>query len=69
MSYLYKIISAKLPPSLYELIPPLQRSHRYAGCFQTLRCSTTLFQNLLLPFTITEWNKLDSDIVRETSRK
>ena len=37
MSYLYKIISIKLPPCLYELIPPLQRSHRYPDCFQTLR--------------------------------
>ena len=27
ISYLYKIISTKLPPYLYELIPPLQRSH------------------------------------------
>ena len=62
MSYLYKIISTKLPPYLYELIPPLQRSHRYLGCFQTLRCRTTLFQNPFLPFTITEWNKLDTDI-------
>ena len=25
ISYLYKIISTKLPPYLYELIPPLQR--------------------------------------------
>ena len=24
MSYLYKIISTKLPPYLYELIPPVQ---------------------------------------------
>ena len=62
MSYLYKIISTKLPPYLYELIPPLQRSHRYSGCFQTFRCRTTFFQNWFLPFTITEWNKLDSDI-------
>ena len=69
MSYLDKIIFAKLPPYLYELIPPLQRSHRYAGCFQTLTSSTTFFQNLLLLFTITEWNKLDSDIVSKTSRK
>ena len=37
MSYLYKTISIKLPPCLYELIPPLQRSHRYPDCFQTLR--------------------------------
>ena len=62
MSYLHKIVSTKLPPYLYELIPPLQRSHRYLGCFQTLRCRTTLFQKKFLPFTITEWNKLDTNI-------
>ena len=62
MSYLDKIIFAKLPPYLYELIPPLQRSHRYDGCFQTFRCRTTFLQNSFLPFTIAEWNKLDSDI-------
>ena len=69
MSYLYKIISTNLPPYLYELIPPLQRSHRYPGCFQTLRCRTTFFQNSFLPFTITEWNKLDSDIKNIDSHK
>ena len=47
---------------MHEVIPPLQKSHRYPGCFQTLRFRTTLFQNLFLPFSITEWNKLDSDI-------
>ena len=52
MSYLYKIISTKLPPYLYELIPPLQRSHRYPGCFQTFRCRTTFFQNLFLPLSL-----------------
>ena len=62
MSYLYKIFSTKLPPYLYELIPPLQRSHRYPSCFQTFRCRTTFFQNSFLPFAITESNKLDSDI-------
>ena len=62
ISYFYKIISTKLPPYLYELIPPLQRSHRYPGCFQILGCRTTLSQYLFLPFTITEWNKLDTDI-------
>ena len=52
MSYLYKIISTKLPPYLYELISPLQRSHRYPSCFQTFRCRTTFseirFYHLLL---------------------
>ena len=62
MSYLYKIISTKLPPYLYELIPLLQRSHRYPGCFQIYLCKTIFFQNSFLPFTLTEWNKLDSDV-------
>ena len=62
MSYFYEIISTKLPPYLYELIPPLERSHRYSDCFQTLHCRTTFFLNSLLPFTITEWNKLDTII-------
>ena len=62
MSYLYKIISTKLLPYLYELIPPLQRSHRYPSYFQAFRCRTTFFQNSFLPFGITERNKLDSDI-------
>ena len=62
MSYLYKIIFTKLRPYFYELIPPLQRSHRYPSCFQTFRRMTKFFQNSFLAFAITEWNKLDSDI-------
>ena len=62
MSYLHKIISTKLPLYLDELIPSLQRWHRYPGCFQTFRFMTTFFQNSFLPFTLNEWNKLDSDI-------
>ena len=62
MSYLYKIISTKLPTYFHELIPPLQRSHQYPGCFQTLHCRTTFFPNSFLPLTITEQNKLDYDI-------
>ena len=67
MSYLYKIISTKSPPYLHELIPPLQRSHRYSGCFKTLCCRTELFRNSFLPFTVNEWNKLDSDIKNSDS--
>ena len=54
MSYLYKIVSTKFPPYLYDLIPPLQRSHRYPGCFKTFRCRTELFRNSFLPFTVNE---------------
>ena len=60
MSYFFKIILAKLPGYMYEIIPPPQG--QYPGCFQTLRCRATLFQNLVLPITITEWNKFNCDI-------
>ena len=67
MSYLNKIISTKSPPYLYELVPPLQRSYRYPGCFKTLRCRTEFFRNSFLPFTVSEWNKLNSDIKNSDS--
>ena len=67
MYYLYNIISTKSPPYVYEIIPPLHRSHRYPGCFKTLRCRTELFRNSFLPFTVNEWNKLDSDIKNSNS--
>ena len=62
MSYLYKIISTKSPPFLYELMPSLQKSHRYPGGFKTLRWRTEFFRDSFLPFFVNEWNKLDSDI-------
>ena len=52
-----------LSPYLYELIPALQRANGYPSCFLIFRCRTTFFQNSFLPFAITEWNKLDSDII------
>ena len=47
---------------MYELIPPLRRSHRYRDCFKPLRCKTELYGNSFLPLTVNEWSKLDSDI-------
>ena len=67
ISYLYKTILTKLPPYLYDLIPPLHRSHRYHGCFKTLGCMTELFHNLFLQFSVNKWNKLDSDIKNSDS--
>ena len=67
MSYLDKIMSTKLPPFLYELIPPLQRSHRYPGCFKTLHCRTDPFRNSFLQFTVNEWTELDADIKNSDS--
>ena len=47
---------------MHELIPPIQRSHCYPGCFKPLRLG-----NSFLPFTVNEWNKLDSDIENSVS--
>ena len=57
-----KLFRLNFPPLLYDLIPTLQRSHRYPRCFKTLHCRTEFFRNLFLLFTVNEWNKLDSDI-------
>ena len=59
---LYKIMSSKRPSYLYDILPPLQRSQRNQGFFQPLLCRTEIFKNSFLPYTINEWNKLDSDI-------
>ena len=67
MYYLYNNFSTKSPPYFHKIIPPLHRSHPYPGCFKTLRRRTELFRNSLLPFTVNEWNKLDSDIKNSDS--
>ena len=38
--YLYKIVSTKTPPYLYEVLPPPKRSQRNPSCFKPLRCRT-----------------------------
>ena len=62
LCYLYKIVSTKIPPYLYEILLPLQRLQCNPGCFKPLICQTELFQNYFLPYTITEWDKLHPDI-------
>ena len=62
LCYLHKVLSAKLPAYLYELIPPIINSHRNPGCYRALYCRTDLFRNSFLPFSINQWNKLYPDI-------
>ena len=50
MSYLYKIVSTKFPPYLYDLIPPLQRSHGYPGSDIKNSDSYQMFRKKLLAF-------------------
>lgn len=57
----------KSSPYLFELIPSLQRTHCFSGCFKTLHCRTELFRYLFLPFNVNEWNKLNSNIKNSDS--
>ena len=50
----YKVVSTKMPPHLYEILPPFQRSQRNTGCFKPLNMSNWT----LLKF----WGKLDTDV-------
>ena len=61
LCYLLKVLSAKLPAYLYELILPIINSHRNPGCCRAFYCKTDLFRNSFLPFSMNEWNKLDPD--------
>ena len=50
------------------MLPPLQRSQRKQGFFQSLLCRTGILkkktENFFLLCTINEWNKLDPEIRR-----
>ena len=50
------MLSTKLPPYLYDLTPPLQRSHHNPGCLKAFQCRTEPYQNSFLPYSV---NKLD----------
>ena len=56
--------SIRFFPTLYDMLPPLQRSERNQGFFQPLLCRTEIFKNSFLSCTINEWNKLDPEIRR-----
>ena len=49
-------------------IKSFQRSHRYRGCCETLHCRTEHFRNSSVPFTVNEWNNLDSFGSNKTCR-
>ena len=68
LCYLHKVLSTKLTPHLYELIPPINSS-RNPGSYRALYCRTDLFRNSFLPFSINAWNKLDPDIRNLDSHK
>ena len=62
LCYLYKIISDHKSLYLYSLLPNYLISRRYPNCFTLFRCRTVLFENSFLPYSIKQWNMLNSDI-------
>ena len=59
LRYFFKIQSRGLPQYLNELIPKSSRSTKR---FSPLPVRTEVFRNLLLPYTVNEWNNLDNII-------
>ena len=50
----YKVVSTKVPPYLYEILSPFQRSQRNSDCFKPLNMSNWTLSKF--------WNKLDPDV-------
>ena len=59
LRYFFKIQSSGLPQYLNELIPKSSRSTKR---FSPLPVRAEVFRNLLLPYTVNEWNNLDNII-------
>ena len=62
MSKLCEIVLSKLPPSFYEIIPPLQMSLGTLIVFKLYVVGLHFSKILFLSFTIIEWNKMDSEM-------
>ena len=62
LCYLYKIISDHKPLYLYSCLPNYLISRRYPNCFTLFRCRIVLSGNSFLPYSIKQWNMLNSDI-------
>ena len=64
MCTLFKINFTKKPNYLYDLIP--SENHLYntrnSDMLKTYHSRTDFFKNYFFPYSITEWNKLDSSI-------
>ena len=63
----YKVVSTKLPPYIYDFIPPVRQSQRHPNTFNSFSCRTVYFKNLFFPCVIGEWNKLNPEIRRSGS--
>ena len=65
----YKIQSTQTPYYLFKLIPTAIHSYniRSLGTYNTYYCRTDMFKNSFFPYTVNEWNKLDSKICASKS--
>ena len=62
LCYFYKIFHSQSPTYLFDHLPSLTISQRYPNCFNNFSCRTNSFKNSFFPYTINEWNSLDSQI-------
>ena len=65
LCYLFLIVLAKMPPYLpifMKYLLPSKGRNVIQVASNFLICRFELFQNSFLPFTISEWNKLDPDV-------
>ena len=63
----YKVVSAKLPAYIYDIIPPVSQSQRHPNTFNSIPCRTEYFKNSFFPCVIGDWNKLNPEIRRSGS--
>ena len=67
LCYFYKIFTTKSPTYLFDYLPPKSISQRYPNTFKTYRCRTISYQNSFFPYSVKQWNQLDSNIRNCTS--
>ena len=67
LCYFYKIFTTQLPAYLFDYLPPKSISQRYPNTFKTYRCRTISYQNSFFPYSVKQWNQLDSNIRNCTS--
>ena len=60
LCYFYKIFYLQSPTYLANNLPSMTISQRYPNSFSNIRCRTTTFQNSFFPYSVSQWNQLNS---------
>ena len=65
--YFYKIFTTSSSTHLFNYFSPKLISQRYPNTFKTYRRRTISYQNYFFPYSVNQWNQLDSNIRNCTS--